>query len=297
MRGDFQQYAVINFSQPVMTVLEKVRSIIASYAAKGMRMTVRQIYYRLVTSNTIPNSKRAYKSLVKWLTDGRLAGVIQWDGIEDRHRSIERRQHWESGKDFMNAAARSYHKDLWIGQDYRPFLFVEKDALSGVFSSVCYQYDVPLLPCKGYVSASMMRDFSTTDLRYAIAEGQRPVVLHFGDHDPSGVDMTRDMFERMTMFLEIEEPEIKRMALNMPQVEQWKLPPNPANQRDARFAGYRRRFGVKCWELDAIEPEELRAIATRAIRRMIDFTIWDRRQREIAAMVKRLEKHARKFKG
>lgn len=295
--ADYQQYVEIKFSQSVSEVLAKVRGICESYARKGLRLTVRQIYYRLVTSNTIPNSKKAYKSLVKWLTDGRLAGEIPWDGIEDRHRSFERRQHFDSGKDFISMAARSFHKDLWVGQEVRPFLFVEKDALSGVFSNLCYTWDVPMLPCKGYVSASMMRDFATTDLRYALAEGQRPIVLHFGDHDPSGIDMTRDLIERLFLFLEIEEPEIARMALNMAQINRWKLAPNPANQRDARFAGYARKYGRRSWELDAVEPEDLQDIAERKIKSFIDWPVWERRQAEIAATIKRLEKHARKFKG
>jgi hypothetical protein len=187
--------------------------------------------------------------------------------------------------------------DMWAGQEYRPFVLIEKDALSGVFSSVCHNYDVPLISCKGYLSASTSRDFATIDLRYSIADGQKPIVLHFGDHDPSGIDMTRDLEERLAIFLEIDDPNLQRKALNMDQVKKWNPIPNPAKQTDSRFAAYVRRFGRKCYELDALEPEELQSLCTKSIERLIDWPLWERRQREIAATTKRIRKHAAKFKG
>lgn len=292
-----QEYVDIKFSSGVREFIAIIDKILTRYSRKGLTMTVRQLHYRLVTEGVMGNTKKNYKRVVKVVTDGRMAGLLDWDCIEDRHRSWQRRQHWDSGQQYIDAVANSYHMDKWVGQEYRPFVLIEKDALSGVFSSVCYNLDVPMLSCKGYLSASSSRDFATLDLRYTIADGQQPIVFHFGDHDPSGLDMTRDMVERLSLFLEIDDPEVRRKAINLDQVDKWKLVPNPANQRDARFVAYSRRYGRKCWELDAIEPEELQGICKRSIERLIDWDVWEKRQREIDTIAKRIRKHAKKFKG
>jgi hypothetical protein len=295
--SDRQSYLDIKFNHATMTFIGIIDKILTRYSNKGLTMTVRQLHYRLVTEGVMPNTKKQYKKLVKVVTDARMAGLLSWDAIEDRHRRWERRQHWESGQQYIDAVANSYHMDMWEGQKFRPFVLIEKDALSGVFSSTCHNLDVPLLSCKGYLSASSSRDFATIDMRYSIADGQTPIVFHFGDHDPSGIDMTRDLQERLAIFLEIEEPQIKRMALSLEQVKRWNLAPNPTNPKDARFASYVRRYGRKCWELDAIEPEDLQSMCKRAIERLIDWDVWERRQKQIAAIEKRIRRFAKKFKG
>lgn len=292
-----QEYCEIKFNSATYDLIKVVDSILTRYSNKGLTMTVRQLYYQLVANGVIPNSVKSYKRIVKVVTDARMAGLLDWDAIEDRARAFERRQHFDSGRHYMEAVANSFHMDMWEGQDFRPFVLIEKQALSGVFSSVCYNLDVPLLCCKGYLSASTSRDFATIDMRYTIADGQVPIVFHFGDHDPSGLDMTRDLVERLSLFLEIDDPTIKRMALTYDQVEKWKPVPNPAKQTDARFAAYVRRYGRKCWELDALEPEELQRVAKRAIERLIDKDKWERRKKQIEAVSKRIRKHAAKFKG
>lgn len=295
--SDYQAYCEIKFTQPSYELIKTIDDILATYSRKGMPVTVRQLYYRLVTKNVIVNSVKSYKKLVKLVTDARMAGLLDWDAIEDRHRAWQRRQGFESGKHFIDAVANSYHMDMWHGQAYRPFVLIEKDALSNVFASICWNYDVPLLVCKGYLSASTSRDFAITDMRYAIADGQQPIVLHFGDHDPSGIDMSRDLAERLARFLEIDTPELRRRALNLDQVKRWNPPPNPAKQTDSRYAAYVKRFGRKCWELDALEPEELQRLVRTSIERMIDRPVWERRKAQIEATSKRIRKFAAKFKG
>jgi len=292
-----QTYLDIPLRGSTLEVIKTVNAIGARYAKQNLTMTVRQVFYRLVTVNAIANTQKEYKRLVKIITDGRLAGLIDWDMIEDRARSFIGRTRWESGVHVMNAAADNYHRDMWEGQDCRPFVLIEKQALAGVLSPLCYRYDVPLLACKGYPSASVLRDFAREQIMPALADGQRCMILHLGDHDPSGIDMTRDIVERMTMFIEIEDADVNRLALNMPQVERMSLKPNPAKQSDARFERYVRRFGRRCYELDAIEPEDLQALVQRSIVARIDQSIWKRREREIEAMKKKMRKHAAKFKG
>lgn len=289
-----QEYIDIKFNSATHDLIAKMNGILDTY--KGMGVTVRQLYYRLVAGDLIPNSIQSYKRIVKIVTDARMTGLIDWDAIEDRAREFKGRTHWDSGQQIIDAAANGFHRDMWDGQEIRPFVLVEKDALSGVLAPVCHEYDVPLLACKGYASATVVREFAVTQVRNAIADGQTPIILHLGDHDPSGIDMTRDLTERISLFLEIEDANVNRLALNKPQIERLKPPPNPAKQTDARYAAYKRRFGVNCWELDALPPDALQKIVKDAIVRRIDWDKWERRQQEIDATKKRLKRFAKKFK-
>lgn len=289
-----QEYINIRFNAATLALIDRANVIIETYA--GMSITVRQLYYRLVAEAAIENSVKSYKRIVKTITDARMAGLIDWDAIEDRARQFKARSHWDDGKALFDAAADQFFRDMWEGQDVRPFVLVEKDALSGVLAPVCHEYDVPLLACKGYASATVMREFAVNQVRDAVIDGQTPIILHLGDHDPSGIDMTRDLTDRVSLFLEIEDANVNRLALNMPQIERLKPPPNPAKETDARFKEYRRRFGVRCWELDALPPDQLQKIVRDAIRRRIDWDVWERREAEIEATKKRMRRHAAKFR-
>jgi hypothetical protein len=136
---------------------------------------------------------------------------------------------------------------------------IEKQALEGVIERICRQYRVAYFSCKGYVSQSEMFDAGHYRLTKYVAGGQIPIILHFGDHDPSGIDMTRDIKERIKMFMmEYEHDfEIRRLALNMDQIQKYNPPPNPAKVTDSRFESYNRIHGDESWELDALDPKVL----------------------------------------
>jgi len=292
-----QIYVDMNLKGETLDLINVINEIGARYRRQHLTMTVRQVYYQLVAKNVIANTLKSYKRLVKIITDGRISGYIDWDMIEDRARNVVGRTRWESGKSVMDAAADNYHRDMWEGQEERPFVLIEKEALAGVLTPLCMKYDVPLLACKGYPSASVLRDMARDQIMPNLAEGQRCVILHLGDHDPSGIDMTRDIRERLTMFIEFEDADVNRLALNMPQIEALKPPPNPAKQTDARYMGYVARFGRRCYELDALPPEELQSMVKRSIVQRIDKRKWERRERQIEAMKKKMRKHAEKFEG
>lgn len=292
-----QIYVDMNLKGETLELIHVINDLGARYRRQHLTMTVRQVYYQLVAKAIIANTMKSYKRLVKIITDGRIAGLIDWDMIEDRARQVVGKTRWDSGQSVMDAAAENYHRDMWEGQEERPFVLIEKEALAGVLTPLCMRYDVPLLACKGYPSASVMRDLARDQIMPNLAEGQRCVILHLGDHDPSGIDMTRDIRERLTMFIEFEDADVNRLALNMPQIEALKPPPNPAKQTDARYQGYVTRFGRRCYELDALPPEELQAIVKRSIVQRIDKRKWERRERQIEAMKRKMRKHAEKFDG
>lgn len=228
----------------------------------------------MVSRDIIPNNEKSYKQTTSIVNDARIAGLIDWDAIEDRTRSFEQRSRWSRPQDILTASARQYHTDPWATQDKRLFLVVEKEALVGVFSRVCHEFDVPLLAARGYPSASVVRDFAKREIEES--DGKDVVILHFGDHDPSGIDMTRDLEERFELFGWNGEFTLKRMALNLDQIEELKPPPNPAKTTDARFVKYRQRFGDKSWELDALPPTVLSEMARNEILTHVDARAWDK---------------------
>lgn len=269
-----ERYKEITFKTKTLQQIDRINAIIEEYLDAGYTLTVRQLYYQLVARDIIPNNEKSYKQTTSIVNDARVAGLIDWDAIEDRTRSFEQRSRWSRPQDILTASARQYHTDPWATQDKRLFLVVEKEALVGVFSRVCHEFDVPLLAARGYPSASVVRDFAKREIEES--DGKDVVILHFGDHDPSGIDMTRDLEERFGLFGWNGEFTLKRMALNLDQIEELKPPPNPAKTTDARFVKYRQRFGDKSWELDALPPTVLSDMARNEILTHVDPRAWDK---------------------
>lgn len=281
-------------------------AIIEDYVKQGFVLTVRQLYYQLVARNLIPNTERSYKNITSLANDARIAGFIDWDHIEDRTRAFVRRNRWQSGRAILDAAYKSFHMDMWVNQPCRVFVIVEKEALVGVLERVCYENDVPLLAARGYPSATVLREFAVSDI-IPCAEplddvpAQRVIVLHLGDHDPSGLDMTRDLRERIEMFSEtatnLLEVDLYRIALNMKQIKERKPPPNPAKVTDSRFAEYARHYGDESWELDALSPQYLADLVRAHIHDFRESKAWLKRVKEVEAVRRKLVKVAKDFKA
>lgn len=238
-------YKEFNFRKPTLDMIAKANEIIREYAAQGFDLTLRQLYYQFVSRDLIPNTQKDYKNLGSIINDARLAGLIDWNSIVDRTREVRTLSHFDGPEDIVSACAQQFNLDRWEGQPYRPEVWIEKDALVGVFERVCRELDVPLLSCRGYTSQSEMWGAGQRMLRYK-KQKQKPVVFHFGDHDPSGKDMSRDILDRLELFtggmLQFE-----RLALNMNQVEQYEPPPNPAKITDSRANAYIAEFGDESW--------------------------------------------------
>jgi hypothetical protein len=247
-----------NFAPATLKLIDQANNIIAEYLGAGMRLTLRQLYYQFVSRDLIANQQKEYKRLGAILSDARLAGLVDWSALEDRTRSLRGNTHWDNPGQIVRAAARTFRLDHWEGQSYRPEVWIEKEALSGVIAGICNELDVDYFACKGYVSQSEMYDAAMRLISYAKSEGQIPVIIHLGDHDPSGIDMTRDIIDRQDTFL--ADVEVKRIALNMDQVLTYSPPPNPAKVTDSRCAGYIEKYGRESWELDALEPKVLRRL-------------------------------------
>jgi hypothetical protein len=260
------QYKTKRFSAESKRRINQVNDIILDYQEQGFDLTLRQLYYQLVSKDLIPNTQKSYKTLGTLVSDARLAGLIDWSMIQDRTRNLRRNPHWNSPKDIVSACADQYQIDHWVGQKFRPEVWIEKEALAGVIEGVCNELDVAYFSCRGYTSQSeMWRAAQRLKTNYD-DDGQVTYIIHLGDHDPSRLDMSRDIEDRLTMFLtrdlelfENEEPDFifDRVALNTDQIEAYSPPPNPAKITDSRAGAYIARFGQSSWELDALEPRVL----------------------------------------
>lgn len=217
------------------------------------------------------NTQQNYKNLGSVINDARLAGLIDWNHITDRTRGIEKLAVWSSPDDIVEACAKQYREDLWATQPYHVEVWIEKEALAGVFQRVCEELRIPYLSCRGYTSQSEMWRAGMR-LKQCVKDRQTPLILHFGDHDPSGIDMSRDIDDRLRLFM--GGVEFKRLALNMDQVDEYQPPPNPTKTTDARAEGYIREYGEESWELDALEPNVLANLVRDAVEQVIDQDAW-----------------------
>lgn len=260
------------FRDSSLAIIKKANEIIDNYADQGFDLTLRQLYYQFVSRGLIPNSDREYKRLGSIINDARLAGLIDWNHITDRTRNVRMNSHWEDPGEIIHSAAHSFAVDKWKDQPYRPEVWIEKDALVGVISDVCNRHDIPYFSCRGYTSQSEMWGAARRLLEHD-RNGQRPLILHLGDHDPSGIDMTRDIDERLELFM--GGLKVNRLALNMSQVEEYDPPPNPAKVTDSRASGYISRFGASSWELDALEPAVIAGLIENAILGIRDEDAWE----------------------
>jgi hypothetical protein len=247
-------YVEKNFRPASRVLIDQANAEIASLHAQGYDLTLRQLYYQLVAKNVIPNTPTSYDNLGNLVNDARLAGLISWHAIIDRTRNQKKNPHWENPKDFLEQVSPQFGIDKWEGQAYRPEVWVEKDALVGIVEKISRELDVPYFSCRGYTSQSEMWAAAQRLIDWRDNHGQTPVIIHLGDHDPSGIDMTRDIEDRLKLFCE-DEIEVRRIALSRAQVNRYRLPPNPAKLTDCRANAYIQIHGASSWELDALNPK------------------------------------------
>lgn len=292
-----------DFGVEARVMIAKINTILVDYAQQGYDLSLRQLYYQLVSKNVIENSERSYKNLGNLVSDARLAGYIDWDMIKDRGREMLKNPHWGTTTDFIESVAPQYRFDLWEDQDNYVEVMVEKQALEGVLEPVCRSLDVPFTANKGYSSSSALYEAGKRFVKRA-RQGKDLYVIYLGDHDPSGIDMSRDVLDRLNLFvngsmgLHINEGNlmtVNRVALNMNQVRELNPPENPAKITDSRADGYIRRFGRSSWELDAIEPRRLAELVTTAVHGVMDFGRFQKNVKKMEKGRKDLLKFAKTF--
>jgi hypothetical protein len=281
-----EQFKDINFRKKSLELIEIANMIIDEYSADGLKLTLRQLYYQFVARDILPNKQASYDNLGNVISNGRLAGLIDWSAIEDRTRFLRGRVNWDNPAQMIKSRARTYSIDMWENQHNRMEVWIEKDALVGVIEKVCHENDVDYFACRGYVSQSELYEAGKRIEHYR-EQGYETIVVHLGDHDPSGIDMTRDNEERLCMFSG-GFVEVKRIALNYDQVLQYNPPPNPAKMSDSRAADYVAQHGYSSWELDALEPRVLQRLIQDIIDDHKDQDAWEEREELLAIHRKQL---------
>lgn len=279
-------YREIKFRSESLIQIEHVNRIIREYDAKGYSLTLRQVYYQLVARDIIPNNERSYKNLGNLISDGRISGLVDWSAIEDRTRNLRANSHWSSPSDIIQSVAYSFAYDKWEGQEYYVEVWVEKDALVGIVGQICGSLDIPFFSCRGYVSQSEM--WVAAQRLERLAGNRELVIIHLGDHDPSGKDMSRDIVDRLETFNVY--PQFKRIALNMNQIEEYTPPPNPIKITDSRVVGYIKEFGHECWELDALQPEVIADLISDTVNEYRDLDLFNEQKEREAEAIRILEK-------
>ena len=147
-----------NWSGKKREIFENIIRVVDDFSSQGYRMTLRQLYYQLVSQDIIPNRQSEYAKLSTLLTEARMYGLIDWNFIEDRTRVPKRHGQWDDINDIVQSAIKQYRRDRWNDQDNYLEVWVEKDALSGVLLPITEKYHVHLMVNRGYSSASAMHE-------------------------------------------------------------------------------------------------------------------------------------------
>lgn len=184
--------------------IEQANAICQEYADQGLVLTLRQLYYQFVARGLLDeNSQKEYNRIKTLCSDARMWGLMDWNYLIDRTRNRRSRPFWKSPEHMLGESAEQFHRDLWAPQKKRVEVWIEKDAAIGVIESVCNANSVPYFSTRGYPSMSEMHS-AAQRIRYHIEDGEQVHILHIGDHDPSGVDMSRDIEDRLRKFLTVD---------------------------------------------------------------------------------------------
>jgi hypothetical protein len=244
---------------------------------KGI-LTIRGLHYQLVSIG-MTNDMRHYKRVVSAMIEARWNGLIDFDAFSDNDREMIGKTEFEEirldsqiekGKEQVKAWMESYYRNRWENQPYYPEVLIEKKALQGVFQKVCWRNDIALGACKGYPSLTFLNEASNR-FKEAERRGKRPVIIYFGDYDPSGEDIPRSIRENIIK-LGCRSIEVRRHALSEQQVLAWSLPPAPVKEGDSRSAKWN---GLGQVELDAVKPEKLQELCQDAIDWVFDKRLYN----------------------
>ncbi|EKF5406013.1 hypothetical protein OZQ55_000376 [Listeria monocytogenes] len=279
-------YKEMRFRADSLALIEKVNQIIKEYHRQGYELTLRQVYYQLVANGIIENKERSYKNLGSLISNARLAGLIDWNAIVDRTRSLRGFNYETSPEDAIERLSQRYGTDPWAGQKNHVEVWVEKDALVDIVGQASNKLNVDYFSCRGYVSQSAMFRSARRLADWQLA-GKDITILHLGDHDPSGIDMSRDIEERLATFGIF--PDVKRIALNMDQVDEYTPVPNPTKLSDSRAADYISQFGYESWELDALQPRIIDDLISGHINPLIDWDLMESVKEECEEERRQLE--------
>ena len=257
-------------------VIRQANKIIDEYRAAGYTLTLRQVHYQFVARDLYENTQQNYKRLGNILDAARKAGLVDWEAIEDRTRSLRRTPVWNQPEQALEGIRNQFKLDPWDEQPTlrRIEVWVEKDAAVGIVEPTCRDLRLPYFSCRGYSSSSGLYDAGKRLAAYRAA-GYETLILYLGDHDPSGVQMTEVSDDRVSMYAR-SPVEFRRIALTLDQVGEYNPPPNFVKETDSRTKWYTDKFETEdCWELDALAPNVVDQIIRGHVEPLIDPEAWE----------------------
>jgi hypothetical protein len=238
-------------------------------AKAAQPITGRGIGYKLFSAGVIPSMERAEMQRVyRLLKEAREQALIPWRWIVDETRELERVSTWANPRDYARTVARSYRRDFWDQQPRRVMVVSEKGTVRGLLRPVLDEFAVGFQVMHGFSSATIVHDISEDN------DGRPLIVLYAGDYDPSGLFMSEEDLPNRFVKYEGDHVTLKRIALTREHVRG--LPSFPATdkRKDPRFRWFVSNYGKRCWELDAMDPNDLRACVKREIKKLIEPVAW-----------------------
>ena len=245
--------------------------MILSVVKEFQPMTVRQVFYQLVTRGVIDKTEAEYKTTVcRLLVQMRRDGELPFHWIADNTRWQRKPRTYGSLQSMLDNCHQTYRRALWDDQNAYVEVWLEKEALAGVLVAVTEKWDVPLMVTRGYPSVSFLHSAGS-----AIAEEERPVfIYYFGDRDPSGVDIDRFVEKELRSHAPDCDLNFERIAVLPEQIELFGLQTRPTKKTDSRS----RNFEGDSVEVDAIAPDQLRQLCADCITQHIDEDQYHRTQ-------------------
>lgn len=234
------------------------------------RMSVRQLFYQMVSRGYVEKTERAYNRVQEASVQMRLNGVLPYRKIVDGNR--ERRQYptYDGMEEALANTAHAYRRNHWINQPYHVEVWCEKDALSGIIAPICNYYGVTYVACRGFPSLTIRYESAQEFIR----QGKPAIVFYFGDHDASGRAISSNLEEELRQHG--ANVRVVRMALEPDQIAAYRLPTRPNKKTDSRRRKFAEEFGDASVELDALPPDVLADMVQEAIESTIDAEEWQR---------------------
>jgi hypothetical protein len=262
-------------SANTMLLIARAKTILEEVQPAG----VRAICYRLFVNGWLPSmAKYDTDTVSRHLVWAREQEIIPWDWIVDETRPVERDPQWTDTPNYLKVVERSYRRDYWRQQGVRLQVWSEKATVGGILAPVLHEYGVGWCYVHGYGSATRVHETAEESLR----DTRQLVILYVGDWDCSGMHMSEvDLPERLRRYG--GQVRLIRIALTQADVDDMDELAFPAKRTDSRYRWFLERYGTKCWELDAMNPNELRDRVEEAIQGYIDWDIWERSELAEAA--------------
>ena len=231
-------------------------------------ITLRQLYYQLVTKNIIKNSASSYSNFINHMVSGRENGLIEYELFEDRSRYTVFPQVVSAeidpgyyARERLKESLAMPEIDLWEKQPYYVELWIEKDALFSLFEPIAKEKQIPLFPSRGYTSLTKIQEARNRFIE-KINMGKKVIILCAGDLDPSGWDIYQNICNK---FWDNKKISIERFALEPIQTSS--LSPMPIKESDSRFKAFLEKHSEieGAYELDAMDPDTLRQLTATNI--------------------------------